>query len=84
MKYLPVFALVMGGGLALAENTFRPTVAPQYYFNGEAWQELGSIQPGTTTGTYRCQSSPTEQCTAETLIAGVPGGVTPGAFTINP
>ena len=84
-KYLPVLAMVMAGGLAVAGQSLKPAVAPSFYKDpaDSQWKSLAGRQQGSASGQYQCLSS-SAQCTAETLVSGVPSGVTAGTFIINP
>jgi hypothetical protein len=84
-KYLPVFALVLAGGMAVAGQAWMPAVAPTFYKDpaDSQWKALAGRQQGSASGQYQCLSS-SAQCTAETLVGGVPSGVTSGTFIINP
>jgi hypothetical protein len=82
MKYLPVFALLLGSTLAVA--TTSRTAAPQFYKDAQGvWQPLGDIEIGEDPGQYSCNGS-TDQCTAEGFDgSGNPTGVVHGRLVEN-
>jgi|GEM_PF-2286686 len=70
IKFLPVAAIVLGSGLAVA--TTQPVQQPKYgYFNGQ-WE---SISP-----THTCSDPYDVPCTATDLIDDVPVNVTNGTY----
>ncbi len=56
IKFLPVMAILLGSGLALA--TTQNLNAHNVYWDGSAWQPIPSGQ------VYNCDESSTQFCTA--------------------
>ncbi len=86
IRFLPVMAILLGSGLALA--TTKPTMAPQYYKNNTTgeWRSLteDGIVLGDESGQYSCAPLP-GQCTAEGFDhLGNPIGLVLGVLTQNP
>jgi hypothetical protein len=84
VKYLPVFALLLGSTLALA--TTSRTAAPQFYKDQDGdWQSLVGKTLGSASGQYRCNSNE-DDCTAEGLDenSNPIGNITRGQLVQNP
>lgn len=84
VKYLPVFALLLGSSLAVA--TTSRTATPQFYKEQDgSWQSLDGKTLGSASGQYRCNSND-DECTAEGVdAAGNPiGNITSGQLVQNP